>query len=99
MRKAFHQGGVGTTGQGLRSGRPQIVVPFAHDQPDNAFRVKKLGAGDVLYPKRYRADRVAPLLHRLMTDRTVIEGAEAISRDVRRETGAETAARTILAAI
>ena len=34
-----HQGGVGTTAQALRAGRPQLVVPFGQDQPDNARRV------------------------------------------------------------
>ena len=48
-----HQGGVGTTGQAMRSGRPMLVVPHAHDQPDNAFRVTRLGAARVLRPGRY----------------------------------------------
>jgi UDP:flavonoid glycosyltransferase YjiC (YdhE family) len=43
-----HQGGVGTTGQALRSGRPQLVVPFSHDQPDNAWRITRAGAGTTL---------------------------------------------------
>ena len=34
----IHQGGVGTTGQALRAGRPMLVVPFGQDQPDNARR-------------------------------------------------------------
>jgi UDP:flavonoid glycosyltransferase YjiC (YdhE family) len=34
-----HQGGVGTTAQALRAGRPMLVMPFAHDQFDNARRV------------------------------------------------------------
>src|SRR5262249_28459461 len=34
-----HQGGIGTTGQALRAGRPMLVVPFGFDQPDNADRV------------------------------------------------------------
>lgn len=29
-------GGIGTLSQVLRSGRPTLVVPFSHDQPDNA---------------------------------------------------------------
>ena len=49
-RSIVHQGGVGTTGQAMRSGRPELIVPFAHDQPDNAFRVQQLGAARVLYP-------------------------------------------------
>lgn len=33
-----HQGGIGTTAQGLRSGRLTLVMPYSHDQPDNAAR-------------------------------------------------------------
>ncbi len=40
-----HQCGVGTTAQALRSGRPQVLVPFAHDQPDNARIVESKGLG------------------------------------------------------
>jgi len=44
-RMIVHSGGIGTTGQALRSGRPQVVVPFAFDQFDNAERVARLGCG------------------------------------------------------
>jgi len=47
-----HHGGIGTTAQALAAGIPQIVMPFAHDQFDSAKRVKKLGVGDYLLPKR-----------------------------------------------
>lgn len=40
-----HQCGVGTTAQALFSGKPQILVPFAHDQPDNAKIVIEKGIG------------------------------------------------------
>ena len=49
-----HQGGVGTPGQALRSGRPMLVVPHGHDQFDNAHRVTKLGVARTLFPKQYR---------------------------------------------
>src|SRR5215208_247220 len=61
-----HQGGIGTIGQVLRSGRPQLVVPFAVDQPDNALRVQRLGGAEVLYPRRYAAPRVARRLDDLI---------------------------------
>jgi len=61
-----HQGGVGTTAQALRAGRPMIVVPFSHDQPDNAMRVKKLGASLTIPRQHYRANRVARELSRLL---------------------------------
>jgi rhamnosyltransferase subunit B len=40
-----HHGGIGTTAEALCSGVPQLVVPFAHDQFDNAARVEALGVG------------------------------------------------------
>ena len=40
-----HQGGSGTTGQALRAGRPQLIVPYGWDQPDNAARIVRHGAG------------------------------------------------------
>jgi UDP:flavonoid glycosyltransferase YjiC (YdhE family) len=63
-----HHGGIGTTSQALKSGRPQLIVPFSNDQPDNAARVKKLGAGDFLSPSAYRANKVAARLEGLMAD-------------------------------
>src|SRR5262249_34229253 len=35
-----HHGGIGSSAQALAAGVPQLVTPFAHDQPDNAFRLK-----------------------------------------------------------
>jgi rhamnosyltransferase subunit B len=43
-----HHGGIGTTAEALRAGTPQLVVPLAHDQFDNAARVTTLGAGATL---------------------------------------------------
>ena len=40
-----HHGGVGTTAEALRAGVPQVVVPLAYDQFDNAARVTALHAG------------------------------------------------------
>ena len=49
--------GVGTVSQALRAGVPQLIVPFSHDQPDNAARVVKLGCGAVVKPRRYTGPR------------------------------------------
>ncbi len=38
-----HHGGIGTTAQALAAGLPQAVLPFAHDQFDNATRLVKRG--------------------------------------------------------
>ena len=94
-----HQGGVGTTGQAMRGGRPELVVPFAHDQPDNAFRVKNLGIARVLYPPRYRADRVARELRTLLADTAYARAAEVVGQKVRAEGGAVAAAEALLAVL
>jgi sterol 3beta-glucosyltransferase len=41
----IHHGGSGTTGAGLRAGVPNIVIPFAADQPFWGRCVASLGAG------------------------------------------------------
>lgn len=41
----FHQGGLGTTMEALRSGRPQVIVSRLSDRPDNGLRVERLGCG------------------------------------------------------
>jgi len=40
-----HHGGIGTTAEALRAGVPQLIVPLAYDQFDNAARVEALEAG------------------------------------------------------
>ncbi len=66
-----HHGGMGTTAQSLRAGIPQLVMPMAHDQPDNADRLKRFGVGDWLKPKAFTADRVANQLSRLLESASV----------------------------
>lgn len=44
-RAIVHHGGAGTTSAGLRSGIPNIVVPFTADQPFWGRRVHATGAG------------------------------------------------------
>ena len=44
-RMVVHQGGVGTTAQCLRAGRPMLIMPYSHDQPDNARRMTEDGRG------------------------------------------------------
>lgn len=91
-----HQGGVGTTGQAMRSGRPELVVPHSHDQPDNAFRVKNLGIARVLYPKQYVASSVTAELRVLLADKTITERADIVGRQLRAETGAASAAAAMI---
>jgi rhamnosyltransferase subunit B len=44
-RALVHHGGIGTCAQAFAAGLPQLVTPFAHDQFDNAARIKAVGCG------------------------------------------------------
>lgn len=66
-----HHGGIGSCAQGLAAGLPQLLMPMAFDQPDNAARLKKLGVAEALAPKKFRAPAVARALERLLTSEKV----------------------------
>jgi len=61
-----HQGGSGTTGEALRAGRPMLIVPHRWDQPDNACRIERLGAGLHLPRSRYTVETAAAAIGRLL---------------------------------
>jgi UDP:flavonoid glycosyltransferase YjiC (YdhE family) len=92
-----HHGGVGTTGQALRAGHPSLIVPFAHDQPDNAHRVARLGAGRVVYPRRYTVNRVTEELRALLTEPRYASSATLAARRMLGEQGAEAACDLLVA--
>jgi UDP:flavonoid glycosyltransferase YjiC (YdhE family) len=60
-----HHGGIGTTAAALQAGCPQVVLPLAWDQPDNAARVARLGAGLALGPRQRTAAHLARALVRV----------------------------------
>ena len=64
----MHHGGIGTTAEALRAGTPQLIIPLAHDQFDNAERVKALGVGARLDATRVNASRLATALANLLAD-------------------------------
>src|SRR5205085_3584036 len=83
-----HQGGVGTTGQGLRSGRPTLVVPHAHDQLDNAARAARLGCARVLPRPKYNAQNAARELSKLLDEPSYAMRAAEVGKIVQGEDGA-----------
>ena len=90
-----HQGGIGTTAQGLRAGRPTLVVPWAHDQPDNAERLRKLGVSRTLSRQRYRAKRVAQELNYLLSEKSYTERAQQLGAQIAHEDGLSCACNAI----
>lgn len=61
-----HHGGVGTVAQALAAGVPQLVVPLAFDQFDNAERVWRLGCGRSMNRHLFGPRRAAKALKALL---------------------------------
>jgi UDP:flavonoid glycosyltransferase YjiC (YdhE family) len=91
----IHHGGIGTLAQGLRSGRPALVVPFFADQLDNADRARRLGVARVLRPARYRAASATEALQGLLQDPAYAAAAATVRARLAGEDGAREAAAFI----
>ncbi|HEX8234873.1 MAG TPA: nucleotide disphospho-sugar-binding domain-containing protein [Abditibacteriaceae bacterium] len=90
-----HQGGVGTTGQAMRAGKPMLVMPYSHDQPDHAARMAKLGIGLHIPRSRYTALNAARVLEQLLFNPEYSKNAELVGQQVRQENGVRTACDAI----
>ncbi len=66
-----HHGGIGTCAQAMKAGIPQLVMPMAHDQFDNARRIEMLGLGYSMRQARYLKSAVAEKLRRLVNAESV----------------------------
>lgn len=87
-----HHGGIGTTAQGLRSGRPTVVVPMAHDQFDNAARVSRLGMSRTVDFHRLSSARLSRALREVLDDPSFARRAGQLGPVIAREDGGEAAA-------
>jgi UDP:flavonoid glycosyltransferase YjiC (YdhE family) len=75
-----HHGGIGTMAQGLAAGVPQLVMPMTFDQPDNAIRLTRLGAGRWLTPRAFTETAVARELALLIGSREVAARCHDLAR-------------------
>ncbi len=82
-----HQGGVGTTAQCLRAGKPMLIIPFSHDQPDNARRMKRLQVAQVIQRGSYTPWRVARRLKAMLADPLLAQRAESVGKQLAGEDG------------
>ena len=90
-----HHGGVGTTGQALRAGKPQLIVPHMGDQHDHAHRIERLGVGLSLKARQFATRRAVPRINRLFDQSSYREQACRVGRIVSQERGSDSAAAAI----
>ena len=57
-----------------------MIMPLAHDQPDNAARVRRMGVGDYLYPRGFKPGRIAERLQYLLSAPAVKEACGDLRR-------------------
>ncbi len=82
-----HQGGVGTTGQVLRAGVPHLIMPYSHDQPDNALRCRRAGVAEYISRTSYNAETAAAAVSKILSEPSYAENAARIGEIVRSEGG------------
>ena len=90
-RLVVHQGGVGTTAQCLRAGKPMLIMPYSHDQPDNARRMKRLGVAKVIQKSSYTPKKVTRKLGKLLDDPKIAAKALAVADQLHGEDGVKMA--------
>jgi rhamnosyltransferase subunit B len=55
----------------MNAGIPHLVVPNAHDQFDSGWRIERLGLGQSIWQKNYRADRAARAIRAIIDDKAL----------------------------
>jgi len=78
-----HHGGIGSAAAALSAGIPQLIVPFAHDQPDNAARLCRLGVASLVWPAHATGARLARRLGSLLDSPSVAQRCRALADAVR----------------
>lgn len=90
-----HHGGIGTTAQGLRSGRPTVIVPFVNDEFDNAARAARLGVSITIFKRQLTAGRLAREIKFGLINPGLCARAAALGSALALEDGAARAADVI----
>ena len=90
-----HHGGVGSAAQALAAGLPQLVMPMTFDQPDNANRLRELGAARVLPPARFRGPAVARELEALLGSTETAARCRTLAQRLKGVDGLATACEVI----
>jgi UDP:flavonoid glycosyltransferase YjiC (YdhE family) len=83
----IHQGGVGTTAQCLRAGKPMLIMPYSHDQPDNARRMRRLKVARIIRRQDFTPRRVVRKLKLLLGEAIYQRRASQVGQRIGAENG------------
>ncbi|MGA2807383.1 MAG: glycosyltransferase [Terracidiphilus sp.] len=90
-----HQGGVGTTAQCMRAGKPMLIMPYSHDQPDNGRRMQRLKVARVIQRINYTPLRVARKLKAMLDEPRLALRAQSVAGQLAREDGVRVACNAL----
>jgi len=93
-----HQAGIGTLSHALRAGRPQLIVPLAFDQPDNARRACSLGLARTVPFRKLTAKLLGSEISLLMGSAKYSDAAHGVAAQLSHSDGAKGAALAIACA-
>lgn len=85
-----HHGGIGTSAECLNAGVPQLISPFAFDQPDNAFMLWELGVANAKNFLSSGARDIASIAIELINSSSVAEKCLAYQQQCHLESVAHT---------
>ena len=90
-----HHGGLGTLSLAAAAATPQLVVPFGHDQFDNAARVERLGIGRSVRQGRGLARRLGDQIEAMLNDYDLSSRCRMLSARARNEKALDRVCRQI----
>jgi sterol 3beta-glucosyltransferase len=91
-----HHGGAGTTGAGLRAGKPTIICPFFGDQPFWGKQVFELGVGPrPILQKQLTVSNLSQAIQAVAQDTAMQQRANALGKKIRAENGVMQAVEVI----
>ncbi|MEF3366285.1 glycosyltransferase [Methylocystis sp. 9N] len=90
-----HHGGMGSTAQALRAGKPQLVTPFCNDQFDIAHRLSRLGVARAMKADGVSVNQLTQNIELLLSSPGYSKCAKAVAEEIALEDGPTSAARLI----
>jgi sterol 3beta-glucosyltransferase len=88
MAALVHHGGMGTTADGLRAGKPAVIVPFTTDQPFWGRHLHRLGLSPAaIPPKKLTAQRLAAGIRDTIENEAQQRRVQRMGQSIRGEDG------------